>query len=263
MRSLVTFIVLVASFALPGPSGAALDFSGDYTIADPEGSMLLHLEQSEDGEIVGQLSGPSGRCELAGFVQLEEDEEESEWLLEGELRCGSSVASIEFSRDDEEFLLLFIPHDLAGTPDTASAVVYYAQPAASGQPIAQQQTLSQTQAQTQASTTTRDLRLVGTWSTQVMVNTPQGNMATQILMEIRADGQLIDLGSRFMGSGSGVEMDSGLEGGGEIMAWRTHAGILELSSVASPWVALARYELTAEGLYLRYYDGDQKIWYRQ
>jgi hypothetical protein len=109
----------------------------------------------------------------------------------------------------------------------------------------------------------RDRRLVGVWAAQVIMNTPGGDMATQLLMEIRGDGTLVDLGSRSIGGTADVNIDTGMSGGGETMAWRTNGDILEVSSAGSQWVQLARFEVSGNQLFLVYYDGDRKLWHRQ
>jgi len=100
------------------------------------------------------------------------------------------------------------------------------------------------------------------WSTQVLMNSPAGSVATQLSMEFRADGTLVDLGSRSLGGAGGVDIDTGLGLGGETANWRTAGNVLQVSQGGSPWVALATFQRNGDRLFLRYYDGDQRIWTR-
>jgi hypothetical protein len=95
------------------------------------------------------------------------------------------------------------------------------------------------------------------------MNTPNGGMATQLFLELRADGLLIDHGARSMGGFPDASLDTGLGGGGETAAWRTQGNVLHVSYAGSPWVPLAQFEVSGNRLLLVYYDGDQKLWYRQ
>jgi len=101
------------------------------------------------------------------------------------------------------------------------------------------------------------------WATQGVVNTPNGSMTTQLFMELRADGMLIDLGARSMGGIPDVSIDTGLAGGGETAAWRTQGAVLLVRYAGSPWMPLAQFEVSGNRLLLAYYDGDRKLWYRQ
>jgi hypothetical protein len=219
----------------------------------------LILIQDADGNVSGSLSSSSGTCKLEGVVVLDEEDEES---VEGTMTCNAGGGEFDFSADDEEggFVLLVTPYDESGTPRMDLATLYYARP---GEADPSAETDSGGGAATQDPGFQKDLRLVGVWSTQVMMNTPGGNMATQLLMEIRGDGVLVDLGSRSIGGTPDVNIDTGPGGGGETALWRTNGDLLEVSYAGSQWVQLARYELSGDRLLLDYYDGDRRLWHRQ
>ena len=99
--------------------------------------------------------------------------------------------------------------------------------------------------------------LVGVWSTQVVMNTPSGGMATQLFMELTADGWMRELGSRSVASAPGAGLDSGLEGGGDAGRVRAEGDVLYASYGGSPFLPFARYELNGDRLLLTYLqDGE-------
>lgn len=242
-----TFLLIV--IVLGAPSAAAMDFTGSYTVHAPSGDMELVLEQMQEREVRGLLDGPNGSCEVTGRAVRDEEEE---WSVEGSMVCdlGSGQFVLSYDEEDDAFLLLLVPDGADGAPRSEAAAFF--------------EVVRGTSTRTpEVPPGTLDPGLVGTWATQVIVNTPAGSLATQIFMEIRSDGLLVDLGSRTVSGADGYHLDTGLESTGEVMNWRTNAGVLELSHRGSPWVPLARYELDEDRLLLRYYDGDQKLWYRR
>ena len=244
MRTILTLLMTVSSPAL-----AASDFTGTYTIASAQEPMTLRIEQSPTDTATGSITMGRHTCQLSGEVIVDDEDETS---IEGVMQCPDSRGDFEFSYDDEDdtYLLLVTPYDDAGTPRLDLATLYVARRGAADSDPTPQDGV-------------HDPRLIGVWSTQVMMSTPQGSMATQLLMEFRADGTLVDLGSRSMGSIPGVDMDTGMSGGGETAAWRSSGDILEVRTAASPWVQLARFEISGDRLQLVYYDGDRKLWHRQ
>jgi hypothetical protein len=201
----------------------------------------------------------SGECELRGVVLVDEEDEAS---VEGTVACDAGGGEFDFSADDEDggFVLLVTPYDESGTPRLDLATLYYAVKGEAGPPA---DTNAAGGSTTRDRSVLQDSRLVGVWSTQVMMNTPGGSMATQLLMEVRADGVLVDLGSRSIGGTPDVNVDTGLEDGGETARWRANGDVLEVSYAGSRWIQLARYELSGDRLLLDYYDGDRRLWHRQ
>ena len=221
--------------------------------------MLLSLSQASDGTVTGRLTGSGGTCELRGAVVVDEEDEAS---VEGTMACDAGGGEFDFSADDEDngFVLLVTPIDASGTPRSDLATLYFARP---GTDSPKDGSKSNDQTPQRPVGASHDPRLVGYWSTQVVMNTPGGNMATQLLMEIRADGALVDLGSRAIGGTDDVNIDTGFSDGGGTVWWRTSGEILEVSYTGSQWVQLARFELSGDRLLLAYYDGDQKLWHRR
>ena len=238
---------------------AGVDFSGDYEIPTPQGPMALTLDQAADGTVTGTLALSGGTCQLRGAVVVDEEDEAS---VEGTMTCDAGGGEFDFSADDENdgFVLLVTPIDASGTPRSDLATLYFARP---GTINPQPGSKPVNQTPQQPAVGSRDPRLFGFWSTQVVMNTPGGNMATQLLIEIRADGTLVDLGSRAVGGTADANIDTGFSGGGETVLWRTSGDILEVSYTGSQWAQLARFELSGDRLLLAYYDGDQKLWHRQ
>jgi hypothetical protein len=194
-------------------------------------------------------------CRVKGQAAADED---GEWSVEGRIECASGRSDFEFSEDeDDEFMLLIVPYDDSGMPRSDRAAVFYARlrdPAATSGGDA---------GDANPPAAGRDPALVGVWATQVVMSTAGGSMTTQLLMDIRADGTLVDLGSRSVGGIPGVGGDTGLEGGGEVAAWRSAGNTLQVSYQGSAWVPLARYEVSGSRLLLVYYDGDRKVWQRR
>ena len=245
MRSCFLAIVFLGSFTT---QLVAADYTGRYVIHSNEGVMTLAIAHTSDGA-TGTLEMAGTVCSLIGETFTDEDGEVS---IEGEMTCGAGGGEFEFSYDaeDETYYLFVTPYDQSGTPRLDFATLYAAVPAGDAEfddsPPA---------AATNA--------IVGLWTTQVVMNTPQGGIATQLAMDIRADGTLVDLGSRSVGGIPGVHGDTGMQGGGEVAAWRTAGNILQVSYAGSQWLPLARFELSGDKMLLVYYDGDQKLWHRQ
>jgi hypothetical protein len=247
------FILFAVAAAMLPARIDAVDFSGTYAVATPNGTMTLTLNQDAKGTVGGTavLPGGSVSCTVEGRVFVDEDGESS---VEGSLRCPGGGSEFELAPDEEEggFILLVIPVDGNGTPRSDLAAVYNARPADAGGGRGNP-----------PRDDPRDQRLVGVWATQVVMNTPGGSMATQLRMAIRADGTLVDLGSRSAGGIPGVSFDTGLEGGGDVAEWRTRGDVLEVSYAGSAWVALATFVVEGDRLLLTYYDGDRRLWYRE
>lgn len=253
LRSTLTMLVLVASGA---SSAAGPTFSGNYVVPSTYGGMVLALEQSPGGAVTGTLVTTNGdTCRVSGQAAPDED---GEWSVEGLITCANGRSDFEFSEDEgDEFLLLVVPYDETGTPRSDRAAVFYAQRPGPADPS------TGSARAPDPPVAGRDPALVGVWATQVVTSTPGGSMATQLLMEIRADGTLVDLGSRSVGGIPGVGGDTGLQGGGDVAAWQTEGNVLQVSYGGSAWVPLARYDVSGNRVLLVYYDGDRKVWYRR
>lgn len=110
----------------------------------------------------------------------------------------------------------------------------------------------------------RDSRLVGSYSRQEIVSTPQGSIATQMFLEIRADGTFSEALGNTVGGGGDW---SGQVGGGQVTQtaeWSTQDGLflVKMQGMAQ-WVPLARYVLEPGRLMFVYDDGSRHLWYRR
>lgn len=231
-------------------------FTGTYSVESPDGPMTLLLLQS-DTDVAGVLQSAHGSCRLEG--EALRDEEDGEWFVEGEMACAVSGGEFDLSQDEDDpdlFYLMVLPYDPGGSVRLDLASSYLATRVDTARP----ELPANDPIQTQADPATRGL--VGVWSTQVILNSEAGSVATQLLMEFRADGTLLDLGSRSLGGGHGVDIDTGLAPGGETAEWKTEGSVLQVRQAGTPWVPLATFQLAGDQLFLRYYDGDQKIWSR-
>jgi len=254
-RSIFTAVVLV--LAVTDAYASDPDFSGTYAVTSLYGDMTLTLEQSPDGATSGALLMPAGAgtCPVSGRAVADE---EGEWSVEGSIQCADGRSDFEFAEDEDgEFVLLLVPYDKNGEPRSDLAAVYYARRATAGEsPTGGTDTPD-------PPTSGRDPDLVGLWATQVVMSTSSGSMTTLIMMEIRANGTLIDLGSRSVGGIPGVGGDTGLQGGGDVADWQTSGNVLQVRYAGSQWVALATYQVSGDQVLFAYYDGDRKVWYRR
>lgn len=109
----------------------------------------------------------------------------------------------------------------------------------------------------------RDPRLVGDWVTQVIMNSPQGSIATELRMRLGADGVMRELGTRTMGSIDGTGVGADPTGGGEHALWRSEGDLIFVSYRGSQWTPFIRYQLSGNSLLLVYlHDGSRQLWNR-
>lgn len=251
----------IALLALAGPSRSlrAQDFSGIFTVASPNGPMTLTLHQAGDGSVTGTLVMQGVPFQAEGAFIIDDEDEAS---IEGSLTGPQGRGDFTFYADEagSSYSLLLTPYDASGTPRLDLAAEF---PAHRSGPVDSGADVATTRQAPSPGPALRDARLAGVWATQVIVHTPNGSMTTQLFMELRADGTLIDLGSRSMGGFPNATLDTGLGGGGETAVWRTQGNVLLVSYAGSPWVSLAQFEVSGNRLLLAYYDGDRKLWYRQ
>ncbi len=109
----------------------------------------------------------------------------------------------------------------------------------------------------------RDSRLVGSYSRQEIVSTPQGSIATQMFLEIRADGTFSEVMGDTLGGGMDWSGQVGGAGGAQTAEWSTQNGVFLVKMPGmTQWVPLARYVLQPGRLMFVYNDGSQHLWYR-
>lgn len=232
--------LLMATSATSEP----IDFEGRFAVHAADGPSFLTLGRAPTGDFAGFFEAWGRRCEVSGTYG--EDEEDP--FVEGEIACdggGGGEFELSFDEDEEAFTFFLTPFEPDGTPRLDLAVSYVAERADS--------TFGRAEAPSP---------LVGVWSTQVIASTPGGSVTTQLFMELRSDGLLVDLGSRSIGGTGDVTADTGLSGGGESALWRTEGDILQASVDGRQWAPLARFELAGDRMLLDYYDGDRALWHR-
>jgi hypothetical protein len=237
---LIEILLTLALLTAPDEVFAA---SGTWTVETGAGLATLVLEVDDQGSVSGSFRQGQLSCTVAGALLVDEDDESS---VEGTWDCGAGGAEFEFYLDAESgYEILVIPVDASGVPHTQLAGFWPARRTQDTAPDAAAP------------------GLVGVWSTQVIMNSPEGSVATQLFMEIRADGTIHDLGARSLGGGPDWSGDTGLLGAGESARWRTEGDVLQISYQESPWVPLARYHLEDTRLGLSWYDGTHSVWHRQ
>lgn len=249
----------------------AQDLTGTFSVETPNGEIRLALQPGDGDEVTGILVQPDGRSfEASGAVEV--DDEDGEASVEGTLSDGQARGEFSLDGPDEdgEYYLMITPYDASGTAQLPQSVSYIVERVNSVADLGSEAfkpspmvSRDGDHVATDNAAPGLDPRLVGLWATQVIMNTPGGSIATQVQMEIRADGTIIDLGSRSMGGIPGFDIDTGKTGAGEMANWTTQGNVLLMSQNGSPWVPLAQFEVAADRLLLAYFDGDRKLWYRQ
>lgn len=270
MERLVAFAP--TAFVIAAGCGVeAQTMSGTYAVATPNGTVTMSVTVSSSGEAVGWLRDSSGNVwEMEGAESVDE---EGDLTVEGVLLGLTDAEFTLFGEDDGTFGLVLVSYDETGMPH--DPMVHVAT-RTSELPASSPDSDDAAQApspggQTEHSTgrpppseVSRDPRFVGTWSTQVVMNSSVGSVAVQMLMAFTPEGILRDLGSRGMGGVGDGSVDTGLGLGGEEALWRTQGDLLFVSLAGSQWVPLARYGFSDGRLLLVYVqDGSRQIWSRQ
>ncbi len=268
--TLVPFTLALFASAVGGCRAGGQTMNGTYTIALPEGSATLSLSVLPSGHVSGWMRSVDGTLFQASGWEVIDDEGDT--TVEGTLTGAMSADFSFFEEADPEFGLLLTPHDAAGVPQLAAAAFFSAMRAsseaasapegnptpASGAPI-----VSPATPPPDAAPGSIDPTVVGVWSTQVVMNSEFGSIATQMLMQFGADGVMTDLGSRAIGSVGNGSLDTGLSGGGEQVLWHTQDDLILVSYPGTPAAPLARYSFSEGRLVLRYFeDNSMQIWSR-
>jgi hypothetical protein len=264
-RFLATWATL-AVFAGPACGAQVPSFDGTYAIASAGGVVTLWLHTLPSGEVRGWLQGADARFDLEGALVTDDDGDLS---VEGTL-SGSGLRTdfVLYREEGDAYGLLLVPYDRTGTPRSDQATVHQAARIASEGATAAEAGLPPVQDAPPPGAAppgvARDSRLVGTWSSQVIMNSAAGSIATELWMQIRPDGVMLDLGSRGMGDVGGGILDTGLQTGGDQALWRTEGALLFVSLNGSAWVPFARFEVSGPRLLLTYlHDGSRQIWSRR
>ena len=264
MKYILLFMLAGLGLAMLSHAAQAQDFSGTYAVTSPEGTMQLTLRQDAHGVVTGVLVAQGVAFQAEGSLVY--DEEDEEHAVEGTLAGPQGGGEFAFYTDDDEedgYYLFIVPYDANGMLRLDLSAEYAARRGEAAGP--QGGTLAPPPvAQKPPTDAPRDPRLVGVWTRQVSMLSPQGSVVTELLREIRADGLLIDHGSRAVGSFPGAGLDTGAGTGGEALRWRTQDGhALLVSYTGTQWAPVARYEVSGESLLLMYLDGSQHLWSRR
>jgi hypothetical protein len=233
-------------------------------------TLALVLRTDVGDEVAGRLVGPSLAFELEGMRQVDE---EGEISLEGTMVGGGTAGLVSlFPDEDGDFGFMVTPLGPDGAPLSQQTAMYFATWESSATAVLDGAEPRASSSGGQAGDAgaraapgrVSDHPLVGRWATQVVMSTEVGSVATQMLMEFRPDGTLVDMGSRSMGGIPGVGGDTGFEPGGDRGLWRTEGNVIVVSYGGSPWVPFARYQVDGTRLGLTYLqDGSVQIWHRQ
>ncbi len=242
---------------LGAPSLEAQSLQGTYRLEYMGTPMTLILQVQEDDSVVGRLFNTSLSLDVDGRQGVDE---EGDVTIEGSLTASTGPGgTFEFFEDeDEEYGLLLVPNDASGRPLSDAAEILYAT-RISTQAILTDQGGAGRQPGAEGSGS--DHPIVGIWTTQVILNSEVGSIATEIGMQIGADGTMLDLGSRSVGMG----MEIPWEGGGTRVYYRVQGDILQISQDRNQWAPFVRFRFRRGGdLVFNYLqDGSQQTWSRR
>jgi len=268
--------LLVTSLACgAGPPG----LDGAYLVKTPLGQATLRMETSAEGVVVGSLTGFGGQdFNLLGENQLDD----GDWSVVGTLQGAGRADFVFYADEDGAYGLVVTPYDQTGVPQMVSTTVFFATAAASPGPTAPAPVPEFAPAPVREFAPTPeayaaggedapasaagpvsglDPRLVGLWSTQVILNSEVGSVATQLVLEFSANGIARDLGSRSLGGIGGGSIDTGAFDGSGSFRWRTSGNTVHTSFDGIRWMPLARYQFSEGRLFLTYYeDGSTQMW---
>ena len=234
-------------------AGAA-DVAGHYTIVATPGAWLLELVSCGDNYTGSLVADGVVVGSVAAVGSKDEDGDYSvDGVITGQINAEFALYT---ANEDGDFRLLMIP--LAdGVADYGRATEYRAQA------VDTVAAKAPTPESTASSGALPNPGLVGLWVAQVSTIDGAGSIATELYMEIRSDGYLVDRGSRAMASFDGAGLDHGVLSNGETVLWRSDGTTIYVSDDAVRWAPLASYELSGRRLLLRYYDGSRQLWYRR
>ena len=245
LRPLLVAALSLVVIGLSAPlEGAAQGWSGVYQLTLPTGAARLEIREA-GGNATGSLVTADGTAySLTGSLV---DSNQGRAIVGR--ATGPALTGFAFQAVAGGYQFSFAPLDAAGVPRIDPNLVF------SATRLAETDAGASTGGATE-SVGSRDSRLLGLWSTQVVMNSEVGSVATELLMRLDPDGRLYDLGSRSIGLGAEV---TGIQG--SVMLWQTEGGVLYVSEGTGVWVPLARYSFDAGRLQLVFpHDGSVQIW---
>lgn len=280
LQRALTACAAMAGLAASGCRAQVPTFDGTYAVAFQNSSMTLTLRTLASGDVVGWIQGGGAVLDLNGRTVTDDDGDVS---LEGILTGPGGRSDFTLYPDDDgAFGLTLTPYDASGTPRADQASVYAVtritnatDDLAGMDGSANDPTQGGSAPAGEANASTpgalshdraggkRDPRLVGTWSTQVIMSSDIGSMTTQLRMQFCADGIMRELDSRSLGDIAGGTIDTGSGAGDEQANWRTEDNVIWISYAGSQWIPFARFELSGPQLLLTYlHDHSRQLWSR-
>lgn len=239
-------IVIVALCLTVGPvAGQTQTWAGTYHMSLPTGVAELTLQEA-GGNVTGALVTADGTTySLTGAVS-----NTNQGTAVVGRASGPALTGFAFQAVAGGFQFSFAPLDPSGVPRIDPNLVFPASRV--GPPVAE--AAPATAAVVDASL---DARLLGLWSTQVVMNSEAGSVATELRWRFDRDGRLYDLGSRSVGLG----LDTGSMMPQSVLLWRAEANVLYVSQGNDVWVPLAQYDFTGGRMHLYYpSDGSRQVW---
>jgi hypothetical protein len=260
----LTACTTIAGLVVSGCEAQVPAFDGTYTVTLQGHILTLTLRTVASGDVVGRIRGGGAVLELNGRSTTDEDGDVS---LEGILTGPGGRSDFALFPDDEgAFGLLLTPYDASGVPRTDLASIYAVSrisDAAGDLADMDGAAKDLVPAAPSPAQAVGDERLVGTWATQVIMTSEVGGVATQLRMQLSADGTMRDLGSRSMGDIAGGIFDIRDGTGAEHAIWRTEGDVIWTSYAGSQWIPFARFQLSGTQLLLTYlHDGSRQLWSR-
>ncbi|MEM7414935.1 MAG: hypothetical protein AAF389_05510 [Gemmatimonadota bacterium] len=242
----LTRVAIVALSMLSAPALlVAQSWGGTYQMSLPTGAAQLTLQEA-GGNVTGTLVTADGTTySLTGAVS-----ETNQGPAVVGRASGPALTGFAFQAVTGGYQFSFAPLDPSGVPRIdpnlvfpASRVGAQATPSTPPPPPTVDESL--------------DARLLGLWSTQAVMNSEVGSVATELRWRFDPDGRLYDLGSRAVGLG----IDTGPMMPQSILLWRAEGNVLYVSQGNDVWVPLAQYDFTSGRMHLFYpSDGSRQVW---
>lgn len=224
---------------------AGQGWTGQYQLMLPTGAATLEIIEA-GGNVTGSLRTADGTTyQLTGSAV---DSNQGPALVGR--ATGPALTGFAFQAMGNTYQFSFAPLDPSGVPRIDPNLVFTATRLNSAAPSTQPTTPTESSG---------DARFLGLWSTQVMMNSEVGSIATELLMRFDPDGRLYDLGSRSIGLG----METGGGTGGGVFLWRAVGDVLQVSEGTGIWAPLAQFTFVDGRLHLFYpHDASRQVWSR-
>lgn len=246
--ALIIVLHTTAVSAQPGES----DFSGRYVGESNGVQTTLTLAQS-GVRIDGQGTEGGSRYQLTATV-------------DGEVASGSvhdpqsgGTFQIELSLQGERLIFTMLQLD-PFTGEIQRVAVEFARMDESASPEAAKASAS-AEAEVGGE---RDPRLVGVWTYQEIMTGGGVSVATEMAVQLRADGIAVEGDARTVGGGADWSGDTGRSSDVTTYRWKTENGaVYGAPADGGQWTRIADYETNGSRLLMMYVNGERQLWYRQ